>query len=342
MTPRIFWVPSPKFTAGHPAPLRAIVHHRMVGSLASTDTTFTTGSRIASTTFGVGYACKRTGHPSGAHVHQYVRLGDQAWGNGNWDASGLWDDRYPTANLNSRTISIEHHDNGGAPRGSGKGVVREDVIAASIDLDRMLLRGDLAELRLAGVRFRTGTESAITRELRAIVPGKHTIVDHHYIAGRLKPYCWRPWMDDRTGFPQDRYIAALTGAAPQEDIVESFPCPAVTDRLLTVAPGAWLYRHSDFRADAGNVQLDGERPEAERKERILPFVGKPSRVWAVAYDRDPTSPGATAYFVKDADVRGITEAPPQQPAPADCTAAIAAAIDADRASARIVYSGEEE
>ena len=37
----IYWVGSPKFTAGHPAPLIALVHHRMVGTLRSTDAAFT-------------------------------------------------------------------------------------------------------------------------------------------------------------------------------------------------------------------------------------------------------------------------------------------------------------
>lgn len=101
----IYWVGSPKFTAGHPAPLIALVHHRMVGTLRSTDSAFTsTDGREASTYFGVGYGCGRAGHPTTAHVHQYVRLGDQAWGNGNWDPSGAWDDRYPTRLLNSRTL----------------------------------------------------------------------------------------------------------------------------------------------------------------------------------------------------------------------------------------------
>ena len=69
----------------------------MVGTLRSTDAAFTsTDGREASTNFGVGYGCGRAGHPTTAHVHQYVRLGDQAWGNGNWDPSGAWDDRYPT------------------------------------------------------------------------------------------------------------------------------------------------------------------------------------------------------------------------------------------------------
>ena len=74
---------------------------------------------------------------------------------------GAWDDRYPTRLLNSRTVSIEHHDNGGRTAGSGKGVVPEAVITASIALDALLLRGDLAELKAAGVRFRAGTEAAM-------------------------------------------------------------------------------------------------------------------------------------------------------------------------------------
>ncbi len=151
----ISWVGSPKFTSGHPAPLIALVHHRMVGTLRSTDAAFTsTDGREASTTFGVGYGCGRAGHPTTAHVHQYVRLGDQAWGNGNWDPSGAWDDSHPTTLVNSRTVSIEHHDNGGRTAGSGMGVVPEAVIAASIALDALLLRGDIAELRSAGIRFR--------------------------------------------------------------------------------------------------------------------------------------------------------------------------------------------
>jgi hypothetical protein len=80
---------------------------------------------------------------------------------------------------------------------------------ASIALDALLLRGDLAELRAAGIRFRSGTDAAIARELRAIPTDRHHIIDHHYIAGRLKPSCWRPWADDPVGFPQAWYLAAL-------------------------------------------------------------------------------------------------------------------------------------
>ena len=61
----IYWVGSPKYTAGHPAPLIALVHHRMVGTLRSTDAAFTsTDGREASTHFGIGYGCGRAGHPT--------------------------------------------------------------------------------------------------------------------------------------------------------------------------------------------------------------------------------------------------------------------------------------
>ena len=49
--------------------------------------------------------------------------------------------------------------------GSGQGVVPEAVIATSIALDALLLRGDLAGLKAAGIRFRAGTETAITQGL---------------------------------------------------------------------------------------------------------------------------------------------------------------------------------
>ena len=238
----IYWVGSPKYTAGHPTPLIALVHHRMVGTLRSTDAAFTsTDGREASTSFGVGYGCGLAGHPTTAHVHQYVRLGDQAWGNGNWDPSGAWDDRYATRLLNGRTVSIEHHDNGGRTAGSGKGVVPEAVIVASVALDALLLRGDLAELKGAGIRFRSGTETAITRELRAMPIDRHHLIDHHYIAGRLKPSCWRPWADDPVGFPQARYLAALAPAPATEETVNSYPVPKVPS-IATVPAGTGCMR----------------------------------------------------------------------------------------------------
>jgi hypothetical protein len=330
----IYWIGSPKFTAGHPAPLIALVHHRMVGTLRSTDAAFTsTDGREASTNFGVGYGCGRAGHPTAAHIHQYVRLGDQAWGNGNWDPSGAWDDRYPTTLVNSRTVSIEHHDNGGRERGKGKGVVPEAVIAASIALDALLLRGDLAELKAAGIRFRAGTETAFTRELRAIPIDRHHLIDHHYIAGRLKPHCWRPWADDPTGFPQARYLAALLPAPPPapEETVNSYPVPKVPS-IASLPAGTWLYATSALEPSPDNILVDPGRD--------MPYLGQPaSTVRIVEYVDAAGVHQGRSMFAKAAEVTNIRPAPDPTPFSqaqldaAEKSAAAAVKAAADRAAA---------
>lgn len=220
MSVRVFQVPSPKHYADRRGQaVIALVHHRMVGTLKSTDTTFTTGTREASTNFGVGYNCGRSGHPvgiGGAHVHQYVAVDQAAWGNGNLDLTGSWDNVYgATPNPNYRTISIEHHDNGGLPLGEGRGVVPPEVRAVSIALDRLLLSGDWVAWKAAGIRATTDSKgAAIAAQCKRIIPSSKTIIDHNYIAGRLKPFCWKPWADDRVGFPQALYLAALTAPVP--------------------------------------------------------------------------------------------------------------------------------
>jgi hypothetical protein len=179
-------------------------------------------------------------------------LGDQAWGNGNWDASGLWNDRYPTANLNSRTISIEHHDNGGAKAGSGKkGVVPESVIQASIWLDKLLTAGIIRDMKESGIRFRDGQEYNIARELKAIPIDKNHIIDHNYIAGRLKPYCWRPWADDKYGFPQDRFISGI-----KSDV----SAPVTTTGVDGVLVGEDIDRRSAFLKTLPNGCVVWEHP----------------------------------------------------------------------------------
>jgi hypothetical protein len=329
---RIYWVGSPMFTAGHPAPLIALVHHRMVGTLRSTDAAFgSVEGRSASTNFGIGYGCGIEGHPtglSGAHVHQYVRLGDQAWGNGNWDPSGAWDDRYPTRLINSRTISIEHHDNGGRKRGEGKGVVPEEVLAVSIELDRMLLRADLGEMRDSGIRFRDGTAAEIADELRRVTIDRHHIIDHHYIAGRLKPSCWRPWADDTVGFPQARYLAALAAPEPDlEETVKSYPVPA-SPSIGTVADGTWLYDNSALQPSDGNVRVSPARD--------LPYLGQPTSTYRVVEYVDAAGVhSGRAMFVKVPELVNVRPAPDLTPHnDADLTAAVAA----DRAKAHIVWS----
>jgi hypothetical protein len=235
-----------------------------------------------------------------------VRLGDQAWGNGNWDPSGAWADRYPTTLVNSRTVSIEHHDNGGRTAGSGKGVVPEAVIAASIALDALLLRGDLAELKAAGIRFRAGTEIAISRELRAIPVDRHHLIDHHYIAGRLKPSCWRPWADDPVGFPQTRYLAALTSAPPAtEETVNSYPVPKVPS-VAVVPAGPWLYATSALEPSPDNICVDPGRE--------MPYLGQPaSGVRIVEYVDVKGVHQGRAMFAKASEVTTIRPAPDPTP-----------------------------
>lgn len=328
---KVYWVPSPKFTSGHPAPLIAIVNHRMVGTLKSTDATFTTGTRVASTNFGVGYGCGRVGHPAGAHVHQYVRLGDQAWGNGNNKRSdgslvpSKWNARYPVNLINSRTISIEHHDNGGSTGTDFQGIVPPEVQAVSIELQRLLIWTDLATKKAAGIQFRAGTEEAIARELRALrtlIDVNH-IIDHNYIADGLKPSCWKPWADDKVGFPQAKYIEGIRASAPvppvtppAEEIVKSYPVPT-QPTVASVRTGAWLYLNSNFVADPGNIQVSPGRD--------LPYLGNPSAgVRIVEYVDSAGKHSGKSYFVKDADITAYKVVAP----PADNTPFSQADLDA--------------
>jgi hypothetical protein len=202
-----------RFTVGRGGHLPGwIVCHRMVGSLIGTDATFMKfdplkPKKVAATHFGVG----RRPRGGGVAISQYVDLDDTAFGNGNNvnDAGIEVDSRWNQLNFPSRpnrhTVSIEHEDRAAAHRG----VVDEDIIAASIELVQLLLSGDPARVRAAGIRFR---KKAVVEALGRIPRDATHIIDHHFIAGPLKPNCWRKWLDD-PGFPQTRYLAALTGQA---------------------------------------------------------------------------------------------------------------------------------
>ena len=318
----IHQVPSPKFAAGHPAPLLAIVHHRMVGTLASTDVTFTTGSRVASTHFGIGL-CSKHGGNRRLCIHQYVALGDQAFGNGNNRfgsgprrgqlVDSRWNSRYPTTLVNSRTVSIEHHDNG-ARGHRERGVVPDEVIAASIELDRLLLSGDTREMTAAGIRFRSGMKDRIGRELKAIKPGRHTIVDHHYVSGPLKPHDWRPWAKDRNGFPHDRFVAALRGTVAQPRPESPEPLVPAADRgplrsfkvprrptLATVRAGSWLYDNSALHPSPHNVRISPGRD--------MPLVGMiRARTAIVEYVDAEGSRTGKAFWIEADDVEATRPA----------------------------------
>ncbi len=208
----------------------------------------------------------------------------------------------------------------------------EAVIAASIALDALPLRGDLAELKAAGIRFRAGTEAAITRELRAIPIDRHHLIDHHYIAGRLKPSCWRPWADDPTGFPQARYLAALAPApSAPEEIVNSYPVPKVPS-IATVPAGTWLYATSALEPSPDNIQIDPGRD--------MPYLGQPASTVRIVEYVDPKGVHqGRAMYAKAAEVTTIRPAPDPTPfsqAQLDAAEKLAAATvkaAADRAAA---------
>lgn len=196
--------PSPnKFTGRNGQLLNAIVHHRMVGFLSGTDTTFANSANQVSSHFGIGY---RSGV---VEISQYVDLSDSAWCNGNYDVSGGWPlvKRTSTGtiiNPNYYTISIEHEDGGPTD-----GVVTEPVLAASLWLVQILLTGNPLVIRGAGISMRTDD---IADQLKNIVPGTETLIDHHRISGNLKPDCWRPFMKDTQAFIpgwQPRLIKAI-------------------------------------------------------------------------------------------------------------------------------------
>lgn len=212
-----------------------LVHHRMVGFLNGTDRHFQKPGVRTSTHFGIGH---RT--PSGpVEISQYVRLDDRAFGNGNnVNSSGsevpsMWNQLNFPSRPNEHTISIEHEDGGTV----GRGVVTDDIIEASIWLDELLLSGDPQRLRQAGVRF---SSDALVKAIGAITPRDAThIIDHHFIAGPLKPFCWRKWLDD-PGFPQARYLAALT-----EEEMLTFTLERESEDVVVTIDGAAAIRLDD-------------------------------------------------------------------------------------------------
>lgn len=191
--------------------IRAIVHHRVVGTLESmtnntffptTDDILRAGERRVSSHFGIGF------WGSELRIVQYVALQNTAFCNGQTAADKaacdwqLWKDA-GRPDANTMTVSIEHEDNANLIAGA-KYVVRPEIIAASIELDRLMLSGDGDRIRAAGIRC---TDEAAA-QLGRIVPSVQTIVDHHVVAPVSKPFCWRAIGDD-PGFPQARYVAAL-------------------------------------------------------------------------------------------------------------------------------------
>lgn len=202
--PKITYKKAANYSLGRTEPVRAFVNHRMVGYLAGTDAHFQNPATRVSTHFGIGY-----GADGIVKISQYVPLDDTAWGNGNYDPSGNWDNwGYKTTEVNPQTISIEHQDHGDP---KGKGVVSAKTQEASMKLQALLRYGTLAEWKAAGIVVRDWPNNGpiLIREIQRIpVDGRHIIM-HWDIAGKAKPYCWRPWQNDTVGFPRAAYVAGI-------------------------------------------------------------------------------------------------------------------------------------
>lgn len=279
----VVWYPAsnPDFGVGRGGkqPI-AIVHHRIVGSLGSADLTFAAGDHDPAT---VGSTARSVashfgiGHRGGVlEIHQYVDLSDTAYCNGDWDATGNWDDWYGVGHvtidgssmtdINARTVSIEHEDQGGSSDPTKKGIVTEDIIKASIALDHLMLSGNPAAIRAAGIRMKSDTTAAA---LKKIVPGPRTLIDHHDVAGKLKPYCWRPWSADAVGFPRSRYIKELTAvvvAPPPPPPPPVVPVPDLTPySQADMDAGILKAKQTQYDLDASSIvvgpsKLSNARP----------------------------------------------------------------------------------
>lgn len=296
--------------SGTRAEIEALVHHRVVGTLESmtnntfyptTDNVLRAGERRVSSHLGLGF-WSLPGGGEELRVYQYVAFENTAYCNGQSDRDRaactwkLWIDA-GRPDANGITLSIEHEDGGALDGGDGRYVVRPEIIELSIAVDRLLLSGDARAIRAAGFHC----SDAAAAQLGRIVPSKQTLIDHKVIAPVSKPYCWRPIGDDK-GFPQARYIAALTGApapvAPSEETVKTFVVPE-NRTLAKVKSLTWLYDNSGLAASSGNIQIDPGRD--------LVYVGQFSAtpdVRIVAYEPAAGDAGTSsrAYFVPAAGI----------------------------------------
>lgn len=204
--PPISYHKAAHYTQGRTEPVRAFVNHRMVGTLAGTTAYFANpATRPVSTHFGIGKIYGKV------EIHQYVPLDDTAYGNGNYDVSGRWDDwGYRTTEVNAQTISIEHQDHWGDP--ARKGIVPDDVQQASMKLQALIKFGTPAQWKAAGLVFRDWANAKIIAAEVAKWPvNGRRIITHNDIAGELKPYCWLPWAEDKVGYPRAKYVNGIEG-----------------------------------------------------------------------------------------------------------------------------------
>ena len=159
--PRIAWKGSPNYWAGRPhgSPI-ALVLHTADGSMMGVDGEFATPNSGLSTHFAVGLD---------GVIHQYVELGDRAWGNGHLESGNVWPGALDIS-PNHLTVSIETED-----VGDPRQPVTEAQYRATLEVGRLVLR------YYPGIRYLV-THRAIAPETRNDDPGPRWIVSGRFAA----------------------------------------------------------------------------------------------------------------------------------------------------------------
>lgn len=312
----VVWKPSPDFTRGRAGyQPEAIVHHRAVAStMESIDSTLISSSRKVSANFAVGH--RRDG---ALVIHQYVDLSDTAWCNG-IDPTKIRSNNWTTwlggnHHHNARSVSIEHEDQGGSSDPAKRGIVREDIVKASIALDRLMTSGDIAKIRAAGIRVR---DSATVTALRRMPKDSKHLITHYDIDPVNKVYCWRPWAADKVGFPRARYVRELTSAPA--------PTPAPAGGTMT-ALATPTYGHRAVIGATANIR---NAPKITGNTPVRWVPAGASETWTVIgwvkgeVDADTGSDqwlmrwSGTAYeYTAKGNVKSLTDPTPLTRAQAD-------------------------
>lgn len=275
--------------------IRALVYHRIVGTLETTvnstfaptyDDKLNPGERRVSSHFGLGHW-----GTTGLRIVQFVALENTAYCNGQHasdKAACTWSTwiRAGRPDPNEMTVSFEHEDNAAA----GDYIVTEDIIEMSIALSRLLLSGNAKAIRAAGIRC----SDAAAAQLGRITPSTETLVPHRTVAPVTKPYCWTKYGGD-AGFPQLRYVRELVSTTPTP-VVNT---PQEADMPFNVAPegsklslpaGTYVYMDpakaagatEAERVDPGNVQIT-----SAPLPRIVPYLGSyGDGVRVISYKKD--------------------------------------------------------
>lgn len=107
----------------------------------------------------------------------------------------------------------------------------------------------------------------------------------------------------RAGDPDD---GSGTPPPPEDDVMQTFYVP-VDPMLASVKTDAWLYQNSGLDSNPSNIQIDPGRD--------MPYVGKTSDAYIVAYVKSDGTRTDDAYWVKLGDVSGTK---PDPDAGGDC------------------------